>query len=1385
MSQTNPDPQTTSETTVHAINNQLANVNINRQSPTTDIIDDGYPAPTHDSSQANLSHHFPGVPGFLEDQPIANASAVPSSLNIKPKIFRNADPSISETRPSRFVKPATTPLFHPEEVPADLQPVLKLYEHYNNKVYMEGYLYKMNDMTPEGRPFPTREWVKCYVELCGPILTFWEFDAVGDDRENGDAGALRPNYINITDSTVDINNSTQESPPRDHVFSLNSAGANRFFLQTVDERTLNRWVSAIRLSCFEIGKLHEIYTRTLLSRPSFKDILDKHSSRFEGYLQVRFTGTTEWQRYWVVVSDKRDEKKLFGKKSQASRGQCLFYETKKSKNPAMTLVNVYQAYAVYPETPQLVEKATILKVEGSLFGSIKASSPSESKSSSFVLLMAATNKEMASWLVASFDAFKLYGRPNALLGSYTEPTSMCFAQPAPEVDSGRLFLDLEEVEHIHMRGENLADVKMAFSDILQSKLQSQYQTLLPPPNNAYGRTFQGGDRGHDEFIHNHTMPGVPEILHAGPGNQRTGGQSLAPQIQPGSLRPSSSAEASRNRSVLKPLKKGRKVADSSEESDEESANEDDDDSEDESTLPGRRTSTSKTENILKPRPSTSTTRNAAFHQLPEDPAPSNSINSLMKGKKGAPVPSDSEEEDDDATIDSETLSTRNVRVKGITKGRPPPAPSDTEEDELESNVYDGDSSVGNELSSAASITRQQQSVAKKPESKHPFQVQQGAMPSQPPTGIYGNMSAYQHPSGMMWVGPSNAHGDSYQQPLGYSAYNAGYHQYPPEAVGRQSDGIIQQQRSVGSLSRPIKEESSNQKHIKRPTSIAASTATDLTEESRNEEEYDDNDGEIEEATSRAANENQAPTLEFGAAPKLDLDFSADMFNHFGRRPSDTEKQGVYSTANILTAEAPTYPDKDNTDYGEKDEPNENDDGWRRERRDSKDRRSSQQHEALKFGPADMRRSSSASGSRTSLTGSSVGSESNQQILPQAAYPQATHDLMRPRSPSPVGLNPNDRRWIARPPVNGPLLPSSASAYGDYEHSQGPPWDNETINDPRLMGRGGQGGMYYDDDDYQSVSGDFPRGSPGGARRGFRNEDTYSSYDYDEPRLRGQQVPGVGQNFVKQGSLLGMHMSEQWTAREQTEFARVTGQPLINVPIKPPEPQTGLVGMITQREQQRKIGGTSQRIADITGAMQQEVEREKSLEREREWRLMEQRQYMQQQQMMMMGAYGMMGMPMGGQYMGNMGVMPMGNQYLDPRYAMGMAQMPVGGPYLDPRLSMMSGAGMGGIGQVPMGMGGQYVDPRYGMFNAGNMGMGLVPGHNMPAGNMGNRSGSISGPSIPGAGTTSSDDEDDVPIGMVNSPLLPSRSLSPALGGSQVHHRGSFSVAKDSSGPTNT
>src|SRR5206468_885971 len=148
-----------------------------------------------------------------------------------------------------------------------------------------------------------------------------------------------------------------------------------------DDPALNLWVNAIRLSCFEGSRIQEVYTATLVKRPGLKDfgngtVLVK--GKLEGYLQVQFSGDVEPKKYWVVVSDHRAEDKK-KKNLSFTRGQALFYESKKKQKPFMTLANVLQAYAFYPENPALIDKTATFCVEGSLF----PTKPTENKPGDF------------------------------------------------------------------------------------------------------------------------------------------------------------------------------------------------------------------------------------------------------------------------------------------------------------------------------------------------------------------------------------------------------------------------------------------------------------------------------------------------------------------------------------------------------------------------------------------------------------------------------------------------------------------------------------------------------------------------------------------------------------------------------------------------------------------------------------------------------------------------------------------------------------------------------------------------------------------------------------------------------------------------------------------
>jgi CCR4-NOT transcriptional complex subunit CAF120 len=230
-------------------------------------------------------------------------------------------------------------------------------------------------------------------------------------------------------------------------------------------------------------------------------------------------------------------------------------------------------------------------------------------------------------------------------------------------------------------------------------------------------------------------------------------------------------------------------------------------------------------------------------------------------------------------------------------------------------------------------------------------------------------------------------------------------------------------------------------------------------------------------------------------------------------------------------------------------------------------------------------------------------------------------------------------------------------------------------------------------------------------------------------------------FTPHGLLsAGLQDKEDRSAKRQEELARETGASLINVPSKPPPPQTGLLGAITAHERDRKREGG-------VGAALTEREREKRLAEERQ-RKLDELQRQQLEQMQQGGSmYGqqfpgfnpammnpmMMGMnPMMSGFMGYPGMMPaFGNpqhmfaaQQAAQAYQQAMMSLSQAGSQLGgdgrgtpaPLNPMMTGGSMGGgMTSAPLSPMVAGMDPRFSMMsmpmmNPMGMGMGMGMGN---------------------------------------------------------------------------
>lgn len=162
----------------------------------------------------------------------------------------------------------------------------------------------------------------------------------------------------------------------------------------------------------------------------------------EGWAEVRVGGTTEWQRVWLVVSAmgatgsgsidagrpglgtgtgtgtiKRNRMStIFGKgpsSNQSAQPTITIYTGEKAKDrkrARYTLTNVTQAFAVYPERPEIIQSSTLFKIEATVQDEEVKQNGNERRPAQdgYLLVMPETDPtrpgstEMLKWLVGQY-----------------------------------------------------------------------------------------------------------------------------------------------------------------------------------------------------------------------------------------------------------------------------------------------------------------------------------------------------------------------------------------------------------------------------------------------------------------------------------------------------------------------------------------------------------------------------------------------------------------------------------------------------------------------------------------------------------------------------------------------------------------------------------------------------------------------------------------------------------------------------------------------------------------------------------------------------------------------------------------------------------------------
>ncbi|TPX33096.1 hypothetical protein SmJEL517_g03945 [Synchytrium microbalum] len=188
--------------------------------------------------------------------------------------------------------------------------------------------------------------------------------------------------------------------PYDSFYSIATLRGATLVVAAPSSIQANSWVASIRLAIYELARLEEYFTLSIMKDPPFYRIWqDRQLTPFtntpregakpikhSGVVQAMFGKKLEWKNYYAVLSTtqvpqplpledgipEKKKKQLFKSSSGAppmmNVGQLLFFEKKMEKSTAVKkVVQITEAYLVWPSSSamgELSDCANVLRVEG-------------------------------------------------------------------------------------------------------------------------------------------------------------------------------------------------------------------------------------------------------------------------------------------------------------------------------------------------------------------------------------------------------------------------------------------------------------------------------------------------------------------------------------------------------------------------------------------------------------------------------------------------------------------------------------------------------------------------------------------------------------------------------------------------------------------------------------------------------------------------------------------------------------------------------------------------------------------------------------------------------------------------------------------------------------
>ncbi|TCD64822.1 hypothetical protein EIP91_003603, partial [Steccherinum ochraceum] len=519
-----PPPQHTRTTSAFSL--------FGRKSQTMDSQKNSPPPPSAFHKQAASVSDLPKSHNVLTrrtSNPRVDPTAPPPNNGQPQQQDPLSPPASASTQPPQTPMTPSTPggsSKPPPQLHPEIRSIVQLTAAHAQKIYFSGPMVRRVERQPDGqKPAKDEGWRNVWGQLGGTTLSLWDMKEIEEASKQG--RQVPPSYINVTDAFVQVVGTlttpgTPEAPPQTfaNVFSVNTAGLNLLLFSCPSTQALVSWSAALRLAAWEKSRLEEMYTAHLV-RIMLNDGRETRSplvrGKMEGWVRIRVAGQTDWKKLWMVIcaggvlqhdngsATSQDTRPTSPSAPRKNRLSQLFSrdhsppqggtpskpaihvftspKQKDKKKPILTFRDVAQAFAVYPERPELISRSTLMKLEG-VFGDEEMVGSMKNREAWLLVMpeLEANNtraSEMLKWLIGIHDAFELYGRPRIYSWDPRDPQSTMFAYPiGPHRDL--LFLDRELAENLDPRDDRTSSVRRQLKQILWNRMRGS----VPGPDKA-------------------------------------------------------------------------------------------------------------------------------------------------------------------------------------------------------------------------------------------------------------------------------------------------------------------------------------------------------------------------------------------------------------------------------------------------------------------------------------------------------------------------------------------------------------------------------------------------------------------------------------------------------------------------------------------------------------------------------------------------------------------------------------------------------------------------------------------------------------------------------------------------------------------------------------